>query len=88
MNLKKEDIMQAFFAAGLEGDYNFLEHDLLKLANDQAGIIEEELLVEEDEEIKEKVFRAVKDENTRCIMFVHSLNPEVAKALEAKKGPL
>ena len=80
MNLKKEDIMQAFFAAGLEGDYNFLEDDLLKLANAFAKL--------RDEEIKEKVFRAVKDENTRCIMFVHSLNPEVAKALEAKKGPL
>lgn len=41
-----------------------------------------------DEEVKEKVFRAVKAENERCVMFVHSLNPEVAKALEAKKGPL
>lgn len=80
MNLKKEDIMQAFFAAGLEGDYNLLEDDLLKLANAFAKL--------RDEEIKEAVFRAAKDENTRCITFVHSLNPEVAKALEAKKGPL
>lgn len=79
-NFKKEDVMQAFFAAGLEEDYNFLEDDLMKLAKAFGGL--------RDEEIKEAVFRAVKAENQRCVMFVHSLNPEVAKALEAKKGPL
>lgn len=80
MTFKKEDVMQAFFAAGLEEDYNFLEADLMKLAEAFAKL--------RDEEVKEKVFRAVKAENERCVMFVHSLNPEVAKALEAKKGPL
>jgi len=80
MTFKKEDVMQAFFAAGLEEDYNFLEADLMKLATAFAKL--------RDEEVKEKVFRAVKAENERCVMFVHSLNPEVAKALEAKKGPL
>ena len=29
MTIKKEDIFQAFFGAGLEGDYNFLEDDLI-----------------------------------------------------------
>lgn len=80
MTFKKEDVMQAFFAAGLEEEYNFLEADLMKLATAFAKL--------RDEEVKEKVFRAVKAENERCVMFVHSLNPEVAKALEAKKGPL
>jgi hypothetical protein len=80
MTFKKEDVMQAFFAAGLEEEYNFLEDDLMKLATAFAKL--------RDEEVKEKVFRAVKAENERCVMFVHSLNPEVAKALEAKKGPL
>ena len=80
MTFKKEDVMQAFFAAGLEEEYNFLEDDLMKLAVAFAKL--------RDEEVKEKVFRAVKAENERCVMFVHSLNPEVAKALEAKKGPL
>lgn len=80
MTFKKEDVMQAFFAAGLEEEYNFLEADLMKLAEAFAKL--------RDEEVKEKVFRAVKAENERCVMFVHSLNPEVAKALEAKKGPL
>jgi hypothetical protein len=80
MTFKKEDVMQAFFAAGLEEEYNFLEDDLMKLATAFAKL--------RDEEVKEKVFRATKAENERCVMFVHSLNPEVAKALEAKKGPL
>ena len=79
-DIKKEDVMQAFFAAGLEEDYNFLEEDLMKLAKVFCAL--------RDEEIAAKVHRAVKAENERCIMFVHSLNPEVAKALEAKKGPL
>jgi len=80
MTFKKEDVMQAFFAAGLEEEYNFLEGDLMKLAEAFAKL--------RDEEVKEKVFRAVKAETERCVMFVNSLNPEVAKALEAKKGPL
>jgi hypothetical protein len=78
VNFKKEDVMQAFFAAGLEEDYNFLEADLLKLANAFAKL--------RDEEINEKVFRAVKAETDRCIEFVRSLNPEVARALEATNG--
>ena len=80
MTFKKEDVMQAFFAAGLEEDYNFLEGDLLKLAEAFGKL--------RDEEVKEKVFRAVKAETERCVEFVRSLNPEVARALEAKKGPL
>lgn len=80
MNLKKEDVFQAFFAAGLEGDYNMLEDDLLKLANAFAAL--------RTPEIEESVFRAVQAERIRCITFVRSLNPAVAQALEEKKGPL
>jgi hypothetical protein len=29
---KKDDVFQAFFGAGLEGDYNFLEDDLKLIA--------------------------------------------------------
>lgn len=79
-DIKKEDVMQAFFAAGLEEDYNFLEDDLVKLAYAFGRL--------RDEEINERVFRAVKVERERCIEFVRSLNPEVARALEDKKGPL
>ena len=80
MTFKKEDVMQAFFAAGLEEDYNFLENDLMKLAKVFAAL--------RDEEVKEKCHRATTFERNRCIEFVRSLNPEVARALEEKKGPL
>lgn len=77
---KKEDVMQAFFAAGLEEDYNFLEDDLMKLAKAFAEL--------RDNELNERVYRATQNERARCIEFVRSLNPTVAQALEDKKGPL
>lgn len=79
-DIRKEDVMQAFFAAGLEEDYNFLEDDLMKLAKAFGAL--------RDEEINERVHRAALAENMRCIKFVRSLNPVVADALESKKGPL
>jgi hypothetical protein len=80
MSLKKDDVIQAFFAAGLEGDYNFLEDDLMKLATAFGNL--------RDEEIKERIFRTAKLERSRCVEFVRSLNPEVARALEDKKWSL
>ncbi len=80
MKFKKEDVMQAFFAAGLEEDYNFLEEDLMKLATAFGKL--------RNEEMAEAVFRAVRLERSRCVEFVRSLNPEVARALDEKKWPL
>jgi hypothetical protein len=77
---KKDDVFQAFFAAGLEGDYNFLEEDLLKLASAFAEL--------RDNELNERVYKATQQERARCVAFVRSLNPLVAQALEDKKGPL
>lgn len=77
---KKDDVFQAFFAAGLEGDYNFLEDDLLKLADAFADL--------RDNEMNERVYRATQQERARCVEFVRSLNPVVAQALQDKKGPL
>ena len=77
---KKEDVFQAFFGAGLEGDYNFLEEDLMKLAKVFADL--------RDNELNERVYRATQNERARCIEFVRSLNPSVAQALQDKKGPL
>jgi hypothetical protein len=57
MIIKKEDVFQAFFAAGLENDYNFLEDDLIKLAKAFAGL--------RDGEIEDKVYLAVQAERTR-----------------------
>ena len=77
---KKDDVFQAFFAAGLEGDYNFLEDDLMKLASVFAEL--------RDNELNERVYKATQQERARCVAFVRSLNPLVAQALEDKKGPL
>lgn len=77
---KKDDVFQAFFAAGLEGDYNFLEDDLMKLASVFAEL--------RDNELNERVYKATQQERARCVDFVRSLNPLVAQALEDKKGPL
>ena len=77
---KKDDVFQAFFAAGLEGDYNFLEDDLMKLASAFAEL--------RDNELNERVYKATQQERARCVAFVRSLNPLVAQALEDKKGPL
>jgi len=80
MTLKKEDVSQAFFAAGLEGDYNFLEDDLMKLAKVFGEL--------RDNELNERVYKTTQNERARCVDFVRSLNPAVAQALEDKKGPL
>ena len=80
MNMTKEQVVEAFMNIQLEENYNFLEEDLVILANAFGKI--------RDKEIDERVFRAVQDERNRCITFVRSLNPEVASALENKKGPL
>ena len=80
MTLKKEDVFQAFFGAGLEGDYNFLEDDLIKLCTVFGEL--------RDNEINERVYKATQQERARCVEFVRSLNPLVAQALEEKKGPL
>jgi hypothetical protein len=78
--MKKEDVFQAFFAAGLEGEYNFLEEDLMKLAHAFTSL--------RNEEINEHVYKAVQSERARCVEFVRSLNPSVAQALDEKRGPL
>lgn len=78
--MKKENVFQAFFSAGLEGDYNFLEEDLMKLAHAFGSL--------RNEELTERVYRAAQSERARCVEFVRSLNPAVAQALEEKRGPL
>lgn len=78
--MTRDDVMQAFFAAGLNENYNFLEEDLLKLAHAFGSL--------RNEEMSERLYRAVKEERNRCITFVRSLNPEVARALEEKRGPM
>ncbi len=68
-----EEINEAFRNVNLEENYNFLEDDLLKLAN--AFIMA----------AMPSIRRA---ELTMCVNYVRSLNTEVASALEDKRGKL
>jgi len=71
--LTVEEINEAFRNVDLEENYNFLEDDLLKLAN--AFIMA----------AMPSIRRA---ELTMCVNYVRSLNTEVANALEDKRGKL
>ena len=75
-----EQMREVFMNTPLEEDYNFLEEDLMKLANAFAAI--------RDEELKEKVYLAVRKETRRCVEFVSSLNPDVGNALAFTKHGL
>ena len=71
--LTKNEIKDVFINAMLEGDYNFLEDDLVKLANafiDAAA---------------PKIIKAERDE---CIKFTKSLNHLVGEALQVKRNSL
>lgn len=73
IELKKEDVFQAFFAAGLEGDYNFLEDDLMKLAKAFVAMAAPAI---------------IKKERDECVKFAKSLNHLVGDALRVKRNSL
>ena len=67
IQLSKEDVMQAFFTAHLEENYNFLEGDLVKLA---------------DAFIKAAKPAIAKEERMECIKVARSVNHLVAEKIE------
>ena len=71
--LTLEEIKEAFRKAHLEENHNFLEEDLVKLAN--AFVMAATPAI-------------VRTERALCVEFVASLNTEVAKALEDKRGKI
>jgi hypothetical protein len=71
--LTKEEIITTFINTHLEENYNLLEDDLVKLANAFVNAA------------KQKIAR---QERAECLKFVRSLNTEVAKALDEKRGKL
>jgi hypothetical protein len=71
--LTKEEIGEAFRSVMLEENYNFLEDDLVLLANAF---------------VKAAMPAIVRLERNLCIDFVNSLNTEVGKALQEKRGGL
>ena len=71
--LTTEEINEAFRNVHLEENYNFLEDDLVKLANAF---------------VMAAMPAIVRTEREMCIDFVASLNSEVANALREKRGNL
>jgi hypothetical protein len=71
--LTKEEIGEAFRNVMLEENYNFLEDDLVMLGN--AFVMAAMPVI-------------VRQERNLCIDFVNSLNTEVGKALQEKRGGL
>lgn len=71
--LTTEEINEAFRGVMLEENYNFLEDDLVVLANAF---------------VMAAMPAIVRLEREMCIDFVNSLNTEVGKALQEKRGSL
>lgn len=69
--LTKEEVTQAFFAAGLEENYNFLEGDLMKLAHAFVKAAEPAI---------------AKQERAECIKIARSVNHLVAEKIEEVRG--
>ena len=69
--LTKEEVTNVFMNTPLEENYNFLQEDLVKLANAFVASAKKKIALEE---------------RTECIKFVRSLNTHVAKALEEKRA--
>ena len=71
--ITKEEIKQAFFNANLLENYNFLEEDLVKLANSFINMA---------------LPKITKAERTECVKIARSLNPVVADKIEEIRGPV
>ena len=71
--LTKQEVVETFMNTLLEGDYNFLEDDLVKLANAFVA------------KAADKIART---ERIECVKFVKSLNTLVGQALEEKRSKL
>ena len=71
--LTTQEIKEAFRKVHLEENHNFLEEDLVKLANTF---------------VMAAMPAIVRLEREMCIDFVNSLNTEVGKALQEKRGSL
>lgn len=73
IELTKEQVGEAFRKVMLEENYNFLEEDLVTLANLFAA---------------EAAPAIIKAERAECVKFTKSLNELVGQALETKRNSL
>lgn len=70
MYFNEKDAVEVFRKTWLEGNYDFLTEDLVKLGNAFAKAAEVQI---------------AKKERDECVKFTHSLNSYVARALEEKR---
>ena len=70
MYFNEKEAVEVFRKTWLEGNYDFLTEDLVKLGNAFAKAAEAQI---------------AKKERDACVKFTHSLNSYVAKALEEKR---
>ena len=73
IELTVEQVSEAFRGVDLEENYNFLEEDLVKLANAFAQAAAPAI---------------IKAERAECVKFTKSLNELVGHALEKKRNAL
>jgi hypothetical protein len=73
IELTKEQVSETFRGVNLEENYNFLEDDLVKLANAFVTAAAPAI---------------IKAERAECVKFTKSLNELVGKALENKRNAL
>lgn len=73
MILTQQQIVDVFINTKLEGDYDLLQDDLVKLAN---ALIEK------------AAPELIKQERAECVKFVRTLNHLVGDALQGKRGSL
>ena len=73
IELNKEQVGEAFRTIMLEENYNFLEEDLVMLANAFVAAAAPAI---------------IKAERAECVKFTKSLNELVGKALENKRNAL
>lgn len=73
LTLDDKEVIDVFINTKLEEDYNFLQDDLVKLANAFIDAARQ---------------RIARKERAECIEFVRSINTLVADKLEEKRGKM
>ena len=82
--LTPQEIVDCFIQTKLEGDYNLLQDDLVKLGNAIAAKASEKAVAK----IIDDHAQPARRERAECIKFVRSPNHLVAEALQDKRGSM
>lgn len=78
--LTSQEIVDIFINTKLEGDYNLLQDDLVKLGN--------AIALKATQKVAREHAEVARAERAECVKFVKSLNHLVADALQEKRGAM